>query len=111
MAKNNKKTKGKVLKLCALCEDNENAHIIFSVFRARLSDGIKLGHHLSLIKTVWLMDTLARHGHENMVEFIASALPYLEAVGSYYATQSDAVDTEVFLPVSQSLCHKHTHRY
>ena len=100
MDKNNKKTKGKILKLCELCEENENAHIIFSVFRARLSDGIRNGHHLSLIKTIWLMEIMAKHGHENMVEFIASALPYLEGVASFYATQSEAVDTEAFQVVS-----------
>ncbi|QDZ24244.1 hypothetical protein HOP50_12g67800 [Chloropicon primus] len=104
MARNNRKTKAKILKLCHICEDNEIAHIIFSVFRARLSDGIRNGHHLSTIKTLWLMDTLAKHGHHNMVEFIAAALPYLQGVAQYYATHSDTVDTEAFYPVMQKAC-------
>lgn len=99
MARNNKKTRAKILEVCELCEEADNAHIIFSVFRARLSDGITFGRHLSVIKTLWLMDAMARHGHENMVEFIASALPYLEGVARHYAAQSETVDAEAFEPV------------
>ena len=50
MAKNNRKTKKKVLELCDYCQETENAHIIFSVFRARLSDGVTFGKHLSVWK-------------------------------------------------------------
>ncbi len=104
MAKNNRKTKKKVLELCDYCQETENAHIIFSVFRARLSDGVTFGKHLSVIKTICLMETMAKFGHRNMVEFIASALPYVEGVAAYYGAQSEAVDAEAFVPVLQKTC-------
>ena len=64
-----------------------------------MSDGITHGRHLSVIKTIWLMDTMAKYGHVNMVEFIASAIPYIEDVATFYGTHSEMMDAEAFEPV------------
>ena len=45
------------------------------------------------------MDTLAKYGHPNMVEFIASAIPYVEDVAAFYSKTTEFVDAEAFLPV------------
>ncbi len=100
----NTKRQTMVVCLCELCDDVDNAKVVFSAFRARLSDGLRYSRHLSMIKCLWLIELLIHHGPLIVLDFLPAVEPHLSQACQFYDYNSNAEVDSAFSPVFEKSC-------
>ena len=97
-SKRTKKDFASVKRLLQTCNKVGDAGLVFGVIRARLKDGITHNRHTSLVKTVCVLELLAKNGPLPVLDFIPRTIDYVERCATFYC--SEVPNPDNYSPVS-----------